>query len=237
MKLKIQKFSLLDSPSSCSILFFPGCNLDCIYCYNLDLIRNKEYQSDLTIDESIDYIHSLKHLGSNGEFLTVDWIVFSGGEPSLYPEELKVLSEEAHKVGLKVAIYTNGTKPNGIRGLNLDFVNIDYKWREYGPGQLDSIFETIGICKEVEYLRINTTLLRTVHTYEYLKDMRDLLLPIYDPGIIIPRHSINTLPKRCWTFESFFNDGDKIKTLGKVSSTESLSFKEIQELCEKLNVR
>ena len=130
--MKLQKFSLIDTPHSCSILYFPGCNLDCSYCYNLKLYNNVVEDTDIDLDGAIDYIKSIKQKNPNGEtFNTVDYVLFSGGEATRHPIFLKNLCKIVKDEYLKTALYTNGVNTYVVKELLedglLDFINVDYK--------------------------------------------------------------------------------------------------------------
>ena len=71
-----------------------GCNLRCPFC-------DTEYQSGVAMDEKAIIGQIENHPGR--------WVVITGGEPTL--QNLDNLIEGIHKIGKKVAIETNGTRP------------------------------------------------------------------------------------------------------------------------------
>ncbi len=72
----IQKSSFIDYPSKIRcVLFTIGCNFECPYCHNPDLI--KRTPNDLTIDpkEVFAFLKKRRPL--------LDGVVITGGEPTL----------------------------------------------------------------------------------------------------------------------------------------------------------
>jgi len=100
LKLKalgLVKTTLLDYPGKvAATLFTPGCNLRCPYCHNPGLVQDIDRSSLLPLAE----IHAFlkKRAGVLGG------VVFTGGEPLLFNEDLRALSEYIHSLGLKVRI-------------------------------------------------------------------------------------------------------------------------------------
>ena len=119
----LQKVSLLDFPGEiCSSIFVGGCNLRCRYCYNRDLVLNPGSIPVISTDEIFAF------LGSKSSLL--DGVCVSGGEPTLQ-EELPDFLMEIKKMGLKVKLDTNGTRPEVISRLLeedvLDYIAVDVK--------------------------------------------------------------------------------------------------------------
>jgi pyruvate formate lyase activating enzyme len=119
----LQKVSLLDFPGGiCSTIFVGGCNLRCRYCYNRDLVLNPGSIPVISTDEIFAF------LGSKSSLL--DGVCVSGGEPTLQ-EELPDFLMEIKKMGLKVKLDTNGTRPEVISRLLdedvLDYIAMDVK--------------------------------------------------------------------------------------------------------------
>jgi organic radical activating enzyme len=99
---------------------FSGCNLACSFC-------DTNHQSfTLMSDEEIaDAV--AKH--------TADWVILTGGEPSLQASEL--LIELLHRNGKKVAIETNGTHKLPT---NIDWVTVSPKvWDKTIVNQADEL--------------------------------------------------------------------------------------------------
>ena len=106
----LQKNSLIDYPGKVScVCFFMGCNFDCPYCHNPDLVR-KDLTRLLPVDEGELY-HFLE---ARKGFL--DGVVISGGEPTL-DGKLIPLCQRIKEIGYPVKLDTNGSRPEVILNL------------------------------------------------------------------------------------------------------------------------
>jgi pyruvate-formate lyase-activating enzyme len=114
------------------VLFCFGCNLDCCGCYNHEAISNPDNIQG-TVKDVID------------ERLTPldDAIVFLGGEPTVWAEDLPGDASYAKSKRRLVKIFTNGTRPAVLRELNrlrlVDFYSIDLKTVTDAPKFLRSV--------------------------------------------------------------------------------------------------
>lgn len=116
----ITPFTLLDYPDKTAcILWFAGCNMRCLYCYNPDIVLGK---GKLTFQDVFTFLEKRKKL--------LDGVVLSGGECTLHPH-IDWLMKELKNRGLKVKIDTNGSRPTVLNKLlseNLiDYVALDFK--------------------------------------------------------------------------------------------------------------
>lgn len=154
-------FSPIDGPGNRTVIFFQGCNLNCIYCHNPETIevyraRNKVPESIylLTVDELIKKIEQNFHY--------ISGITVSGGEPLLQAEFLKDLFMKTKELGLTNFIDTNGTISLAERKELLeltDGVMIDFKAANYddfievtGSGKLEIIKDNIVLLSDLELL-------------------------------------------------------------------------------------
>jgi pyruvate formate lyase activating enzyme len=113
-------FTLLDYPhKSACILWFAGCNMRCLYCYNPEIVLGK---GNFSFEKTLSFLHSRKNL--------LDAIVFSGGECLLHKNIVPLISE-VKKMGFLVKIDTNGSSPEVIKQLInkslIDYIALDYK--------------------------------------------------------------------------------------------------------------
>ena len=153
-----------------SVLFLPGCNMHCPFCYNTKLVLSPKEMPTVPFEDIQNYLR--KHEG------WIDGVVITGGEPTIQ-EDLPILCEDIRKLGLAVKVDTNGTNPNMMRKLLdkglINYVAMDVKapFTEdaYSKASgvdvatlLKSIEETIGMLLEigVEY-EFRTTLVPTLH--------------------------------------------------------------------------
>jgi pyruvate formate lyase activating enzyme len=115
--------SLLDYPKKISaIIFLAGCDLQCPYCHNPDLIGSAEHIPDIPLD------HVLQELKNRKGFL--DGVVISGGEPTIH-KKLENLIKPIKKLGYPVKIDTNGNNPDLLKELIenklVDYIAMDVK--------------------------------------------------------------------------------------------------------------
>lgn len=116
----ITPFTLLDYPhKSACILWFAGCNMRCLYCYNPEIVLGK---GTISYEKAITFLQSRQNL--------LDAVVFSGGECLLH-KDIVSLIEEVKKMGFQVKVDTNGSKPEVIQKLIekelIDYVALDFK--------------------------------------------------------------------------------------------------------------
>lgn len=113
-------FTLLDYPhKSACILWFAGCNMRCLYCYNPEIVKGK---GTLSFEEILSFLHSRKNL--------LDAVVFSGGECVMHKNIISLITE-VKKMGFLVKIDTNGSSPDVMQQLLnqklIDYVALDFK--------------------------------------------------------------------------------------------------------------
>lgn len=116
----ITPFTLLDYPDKTAcILWFAGCNMRCLYCYNPDIVEGKGRYS---YEDAIRFIRTRKKL--------LDGVVLSGGECTSH-KQLAAFCRQLKDEGMLIKIDTNGSNPAVIHDLNtaglLDYVALDYK--------------------------------------------------------------------------------------------------------------
>jgi len=110
-----QKTSLLDYPKEISsIIWTVGCNFNCPFCYNVDVV--KKTTKDISEKEIFSFLEKRKKV--------IDGLVISGGEP-LLQEDIASFCEKVKKLGYKIKIDTNGTFPEKLKEL-IDKKLVDY---------------------------------------------------------------------------------------------------------------
>ncbi|BCX78610.1 anaerobic ribonucleoside-triphosphate reductase activating protein [Campylobacter sp. 19-13652] len=117
---KITPFTTIDYEGFTSaVLYFAGCNMRCVYCYNKEIFLSKTY---------LDMAQISSFLRSRAGLL--DAVVFSGGECTLARDFIGMLSL-CKDLGYRIKVDTNGTNTNALaNALNLsfiDFVSLDFK--------------------------------------------------------------------------------------------------------------
>jgi organic radical activating enzyme len=225
MKFRWNGFSLVDAPSSAAVIYTKRCNLSCDFCYNTDLLTDTDTEGDLTAEEVMQKIGALEKLNSKTEttYTTVDWLIISGGEPLIHDVEmLRGFLVKAKLTGLQTGLYTNGYFPKKLDALidYLDYVHVDFKDAEsfaHIKEMLDNCWTYYDRTDQLRYFIINTTILKSRHTLEHLLKMQQQLAT-YNPSIILQselkRHHF------VWTLTPFYNNNDRIVTVGNLKSNE-----------------
>ncbi|MCX8059392.1 MAG: anaerobic ribonucleoside-triphosphate reductase activating protein [Spirochaetes bacterium] len=122
----ILPLSLNDYPGEiASVIFFQGCNLNCFYCHNRELIKEKEGNFD--IEYALSFIKMRKN------FITA--VVLSGGEPLVHWRILPSFIKEIKNIrkDLKIKLDTNGVFLDKLgemiqsKDISLDKIAIDIK--------------------------------------------------------------------------------------------------------------
>ena len=174
----IDKFSLLDYPGKVSaIIFLAGCNMNCSYCYNSDLIRYNE--SNYSEEEILDFLKS--RVGK------IDGVVITGGEPTL-SEDLPKFIKKIKDMGLLVKLDTNGSNPDMLEELfnkNLiDYVAMDIKTRLTRYSEvtntnvnIENILKSIKLIKESGIEHEFRTTVYNIHTEEDLIEIAKIITP------------------------------------------------------------
>jgi len=146
----LNKNSLIDYPGKIScVLFLSGCNFDCPYCHNPDLVKDSGLPT-------IDPIDVYEFLESHKGFL--DGVVISGGEPT-FQDGLISFCREIGEIGYPVKLDTNGSRPKVVRELIekdlIDYIAMDIKTDplQYDPliqknCDSENIIESIRVIRE-----------------------------------------------------------------------------------------
>jgi pyruvate formate lyase activating enzyme len=145
----IVRSSLVDYPGLVScVLFMPGCNYDCFYCHNRQLI---------------DGTHQVIEKATVMDFLRrragqLDGVVLTGGEPTLQPD-LLLFIKEIKELGYRVKLDTNGSSTRVLEkvldaGL-CDYFAVDWKapkdrYQEIcrGASDAETVLRTIHLLLE-----------------------------------------------------------------------------------------
>ena len=104
----MQKNSFVDYPSKIScVVFTPGCNMNCWYCHNREIINESEGAYD---EEQV-----LEFLKKRAGFL--DAVVVSGGEATLQPDLVEFIKKvkETHGNIKHAVLYRMAIKMARIR--------------------------------------------------------------------------------------------------------------------------
>jgi pyruvate formate lyase activating enzyme len=121
------KNSFLDYPGHiAAVVFVPGCNMDCWYCHNRALWKEKNLYNPAYV---LDYLQKRRGF--------LDGVVISGGEPTLQ-KDLADFIRQIRDMGYLVKLDTNGLKPDIVASLlgDVDYVAMDIK---APPGELHRV--------------------------------------------------------------------------------------------------
>lgn len=142
------KQSFVDFPATISaVIFTSGCNLNCWYCHNRQLIDGT--QEEYTLDGILEFLESRKGF--------LDGVVISGGEPTLQPDLLDVIKELKSR-GFRVKLDTNGTNPQVLKQVlpHLDYVAMDVKNSLQNYHKTVGVVNTDAIKQSIEILKNGT---------------------------------------------------------------------------------
>jgi len=120
----LQKNSFVDYPGKISaVIFTPGCNLNCYYCHNRQLIDPSGSNINIYAQNDVlDFLEKRKGL--------LDGVVISGGEPTLQTD-LRDFMLLLKAMGYLVKLDTNGTNPSVLEDIvskkAVDYIAMDLK--------------------------------------------------------------------------------------------------------------
>jgi pyruvate formate lyase activating enzyme len=119
----IQPFTLSDYPGKlAAIVFCRGCNFQCPYCHNPELLAN----DSPTPSQPVQIWEFLE--ARQGK---LDAVVISGGEPTLQGDALIPLAQKIKNMGFHIKLDTNGSHPAILSQLLkqelLDYIAMDIK--------------------------------------------------------------------------------------------------------------
>jgi len=226
--------STVDWPANvCTVIFFAGCDFKCCYCYNKDFIDFKE-----------EFLKDLKDIKKeiikNSGF--IDAVLFSGGEACLQRQALLTLARFTKKLGLKVGIETNGSKPYSIKSLInenlLDFIALDIK----APFKKE-IFEKVT--QSGTFFKRPEDVIKDIkQTIGILKKNQDKiqieLRTTVAPGLIFRKNDILEIAKEVdglncrWTLQQFiFSKGTLDPKLNNIESPTKKFLENLKKECQK----
>lgn len=171
------KLTTQDFPGNLAcIIFLSGCNFNCDYCYNRDLVESKA--PEINQEDIFSYLDKRSGM--------LDGVVISGGEATIW-DDLIPFIERIREYKLKIKLDTNGYRPEVLKELIdkglVDYIAMDIKaiFNNYFKVinkkiDTDKILESIKIIKKSKIdHEFRTTLIRGMHTIEDLDKMVDLI--------------------------------------------------------------
>lgn len=150
--------STIDYPGKLfsSVVFLPGCNLNCQWCHNREMRTDDIW----THEKVIDYMSKQNSEKRN--------IVISGGEPTIHGEHLVNFLRQLRAKHISIKLDTNGTNPELLQriideGL-VDFVAMDIKssfenYEKVTSTKVDigAIKSSIALLKQFGHVEFRTT--------------------------------------------------------------------------------
>lgn len=181
MALKIggfEKFSTIDYPDKIAcVIFLKGCNFSCGFCYNKELVIPDFFDHRKNILESEIHYFLDRRKGQ------LEAVVITGGEPTIYGEELIVFIKKIKEKGYLVKLDTNGSNPHVLekivsQGL-VDYIAMDLKddfdnYSEYTSVPIENIKRSFEIIKNTNIsheFRITTHPDLTVEAFNKIIDL------------------------------------------------------------------
>lgn len=171
------KLTVQDYPEHiAAIIFTKGCNFDCSYCYNRDLVDNKSKTIDK--EEILEYLYKRRKL--------LDGVVISGGEPTIWPD-LIVFLKEIKELKLDIKLDTNGYNPDMLKEIidnNLvDYIAMDIKaisnkyYKVINKNiDFDKILESIKLIKKSNIKHeFRTTIMKGIHSVSDIVEINKLI--------------------------------------------------------------
>ena len=173
----LQKTTLLDFPGHvAATVFLGGCGLRCPFCHNSDLI-SMDTPALMEPEELLSFLKKRRSV--------LDGVCITGGEPTLFPEDLERLLDSIKSLGLLTQLDTNGFRP-GVRrrlcaaGL-IDYAAMDIKaGRSNYPSacgvpslSIEPAEESVRLLMEgsVDY-EFRTTAVKGIHSVSDFVDIR-----------------------------------------------------------------
>lgn len=177
----LQKTTLIDFPGRiAAVVFTPGCNFRCPFCYNRDLVLEENINL-IPEEEVFSFLKS--RVGK------LDGVVLCGGEPTLQ-KDLADFCSRVKDLGFLMKLDTNGYLPGQLRELLskelLDYISLDVKtsFDEYyleaagldGDWSpiVEAVQDSLKLLKQggVEF-DVRTTLVPRLHPFFVLKQMAE----------------------------------------------------------------
>ena len=161
------KTSWIDYPDKiASVIYTRGCNFNCPFCHNKDLIYDKTLM--VSQEEVWQHLKKRKNI--------LEGVVISGGEPTLQ-KDLVAFIGKIKDLGYKVKLDTNGYSPQILKKLLdlnlLDYIAMDIK------NTFENYKATAGLSLNLNHIEESIELIKNSGTdYEFrttwMKSFHDL---------------------------------------------------------------
>lgn len=176
----LQKFSAIDYPNKLAcVVFSQGCNFNCPFCHNFELIKFKT-KPKIQTHQIWDFLQTRKN--------KLQGVVVTGGEPTVQKDLVDFLGK-IKELGFAIKLDTNGSNPQVLQrifDLNLvDYIAMDIKHNlrlyEVASGvktNLSNLHKSIQLIRKsgLEY-EFRTTVVPGIHTSQNVLEIAKNLLP------------------------------------------------------------
>jgi len=142
----IEKFSTIDYPNKIAcVIFLKGCNFNCGFCYNKQLVLPELFDSKPDVLESEIHYFLDKRKG------LLDAVVITGGEPTIFGKDLIDFIKKIKEKSYLVKLDTNGSNPDILKEI------LDNNLVDYVAMDLKDIFENYNNYTKVPNKNIKTS--------------------------------------------------------------------------------
>ncbi len=144
----LQRTTVVEFPERiATVVFTPGCNFRCPYCYNKDLVEGN--LPEISEEKALKLIEERKKV--------IDGVMLTGGEITLqdglqdFIKKIKEIDDD-----LEIGLESNGTKPEKLGKLieDIDYIAMDIK------APLDEYKKTAGVEADSEKIRESIKLIK-----------------------------------------------------------------------------
>ncbi|MBU0996667.1 MAG: anaerobic ribonucleoside-triphosphate reductase activating protein [Firmicutes bacterium] len=214
------KTSLIDFPGKiATVLFTPGCDYNCFYCHNRELIENVE--DTLDINEIEAFLKKRQGL--------IDGVVITGGEPTLHKDLIPFLLK-IKQYGYMTKLDSNGSNPEVITAcINakaVDYYAIDYKAPAHryleiarGNADVEQVKRTIQILIDTrQFFEVRTTVIPQLSIED--------LIQMADELPTVPKYVLNPYTKP----SLFLEEDQELIEMPPYSESQIKEFAEILKL-------
>ena len=170
-----EKSTLIDYPGKiASVVFTIGCNFRCPYCHNPELV-NKTIKKTIDEQDVLNFLDNRKSM--------IDGLVITGGEPTIYKDDLLQFIKKVKEKGFLVKLDSNGTNPDFFKKVIeeklVDYIAMDMKapLRKYSqtvarPVDVDKIRESINLLLQspIDY-EFRTTVVKSITSPDDLREI------------------------------------------------------------------
>ncbi|MFH0955075.1 MAG: anaerobic ribonucleoside-triphosphate reductase activating protein [Candidatus Micrarchaeota archaeon] len=204
-----------------SVVFVPGCNLSCGYCFSGEMVTRPMSLPRISKKDVLGFMFDKKN--------EVKAVVVTGGEPTLHGQRLMNFLEECQNGGLLTRIETNGTNPFLIRTLVerdlVDSIALDLKAPLYPEKYLAATNKSALVAK------IKKSVFLVMHAgidYEF----RTVVVPGYHSASDILSIAKSVKGAKRFVLHQFVPDNGTISPL--FSKKPATSYDELIEIAQKI---